>query len=61
MSSPAHCPFCLRPFETVAQLTNHLIFDNCQVRPVRPPDELAVGEDAVEAALAQDRDIVPLS
>ncbi len=58
MSSPAHCPFCLRPFETVAQLTNHLIFDNCQVRP---PDDPAAGEDAVEAALAQDQGIVPLS
>jgi hypothetical protein len=31
MASEPQCPFCLQKFDTVDQLTQHLIFDNCQV------------------------------
>jgi hypothetical protein len=36
MTDQPQCPFCLRDFETVEHLTQHLIFDNCQVMETTP-------------------------
>ena len=52
MSARPQCPFCLREFDTVEQVTHHLIFDNCQVehRSAEAP-----GEDEAE----QDTQVMP--
>jgi hypothetical protein len=38
MAQKPQCPFCLREFATVEQLTQHLIFDNCQVTVSAAPE-----------------------
>ena|GEM_PF-3203612 len=61
MSSRPQCPFCLREFDTVEQVTQHLIFDNCQVE-YRPAD--VPKKDAAEQgtqAMPSEGNIVPES
>lgn len=36
MAPKPQCPFCLRQFENVEQLTQHLIFDNCKLKAQKP-------------------------
>ncbi len=33
MPHKPQCPFCLKTFESVEQLTSHLIFDTCTPQP----------------------------
>ena len=47
MASQPQCPFCLKVFETVEQVTQHLIFENCEVQAPRPAEKEA---DASEEA-----------
>ncbi len=37
MTSRPQCPFCLKEFETIEQVTQHLIFDNCSVQTIKTP------------------------
>ena len=41
MARQPQCPFCLREFDTVEEVTRHLIFDNCQISPtIRTPQDI---------------------
>lgn len=55
MKAKPKCPFCLREFETVEQVTQHLIFDNCKVERANPPS----GNGGGNQPAPQSNDIVP--
>ncbi|MFC1959962.1 hypothetical protein ACFLYO_04560 [Chloroflexota bacterium] len=43
------CPFCLREFQSIEELTSHLVFANCQVQEQEIP--LQSGRDPCSIVL----------